>query len=697
MALSPEKLRQIFLEEAEDILLSFEQNLIELETNPDDTDSLNNVFRAVHTMKGSAGMVDFHHLAHFLHEVEELLVRMQKKMVTVNDEIISLLFECYDIASVFINDSDNIDNVLAKRIEQFSGRIQKFQGIQSPIKSAALPDKEESDFAEKYIHIVMKFNPDIFLTGTDPLMLLRELSEIGTFISLKCDTATLPSLDELNFEVFYLSWDGVFKTTEPISAIDNIFIFVKDDHFIHFEDVSSNFVDGINIEYADQKLGEILHEEGLLQKEDVEQIVQTQKKSGELLVEQKKIDQKTIDRVLKQQQQSKQIRQATTIRVSTGKLDNLVNRSGEMVIAVSNIAQIISEQNHAHEFTKIVEKLQRLSSELQEEVMRVRMVPVGTTFRAFNRLIRDTSLALGKRVELYVSGSDTELDKNINEGISAPLTHLLRNAIDHGIETPEERIKQGKPPEASLWLRAFQKEGKIIIEVEDDGQGIDKEAVVQKAKEQGLIKNEELSTEEIYNLIMTPGFSTVEQVSEISGRGVGMDVVRKSIEMLRGTIEIYSESGVGTLFRIKLPLTLAVIDGMLISVGDQILTMPMLSIIEAFYLKKENLQQVEGNRELLHYNNNYIPFIRLHDLFGFPTKITEPEDGVILVVEGHNRQIALMADSVIGQQQAVIKSFSHNFREVKYVSGATILGNGNISLIIDVHNIELESVRGGTV
>ena len=696
MALSPEKLQHIFLEEAEEILLSFEQNLIMLETQPHDESSLNNIFRAVHTMKGSAGMVDFHGLAHFLHEVEELLVRIQNKKVTVTDKIISLLFECHDIASYFVNNGDDTENILAPRIEQFNSKLQKFKGIPAHTKKPSKTEKEV-EFSEKYIRIVMKFNPDIFLTGTDPLMLLRELSEIGSFTSLKCDTTALPSLEKLHFDTFYLSWEGIFRTTQPISTIENIFIFVKDDHIIHFEDVSASFVDGINIDYADKKIGEILDDEGLLQNDDFEQVIQEQKKSGELLVEKKKINQKTIDRIIEQQEQSKQLRHATTIRVSTSKLDNLVNSSGEMVIAVSNIVQMISEQNNTHEFTKIVEKLQRLSSELQEEVMKVRMVPVGTTFRAFNRLIRDTSLALGKKVKLYVSGSDTELDKNINEGISAPLTHLLRNAIDHGIETPEERIKSGKPAEASLWLRAFQKEGKIIVEVEDDGKGIDKDAIIQKAQEKGLIKNEELSEVEIHNLIMTPGFSTAAEVSEISGRGVGLDVVRKNIELLRGAIEIYSESGVGTLFRIKLPLTLAVIDGMLISVGDQILTMPMFSIVEAFYLKKNKLQQVEGKKELLHYNNNYIPFVRLYELLDFPTEVTEPEDGVILVVEGHNRLIALMADSVIGQQQAVIKSFAHNFREVDFVSGATILGNGNISLIVDVHRIETKIISGGIV
>ncbi len=694
MALSPEKLRTIFLDEAEELLQSMEQSLIDLDSHPNNPDVLQTLFRAVHTIKGSAAMVGFSHLSAFFHEAENVLSRLRQGEITLSPEIISLFFACHDVAVEMVESGNDDIPDIADKTASIIEKLRAFTDsslVRMPEKEQAA---EKTDSEMRYIRIVMRFKPDVFLSGTDPIMLLMELNEIGHFQSLVCNTDAVPPLDEIAFDSCYLSWEGVFVTERSLSELDKVFIFVKDEHPIHFEDISSHFVDGVDIRYADKKLGEILEDEGIVDTADLASVTESHKKTGELLVEHDKVKKDVIDRIVKQQQRSKEIRHATTIRIHTDKLDSLIDTSGELVIAVSNLAQMASEHNLPHEFLRIVEKLQRISDDLQSQVMKVRMVPVETIFRPFGRLIRDTARTLGKEVTLTISGSDTELDKNINEGLAGPLAHLIRNAVDHGIEAPQERVRAGKPAEGSIWLRAFQQKRYIVIEIEDDGRGIDKDAVAKKAKELGMLKSDDLHDSELYAFIMAPGFSTAKEVSEISGRGVGLDVVRKSIEALRGSIEIYSEQGVGTLFRIKLPLTLAVIDGMLITVGDQVVTMPMLSIVEAFYLKEGMLHTIEGGGELLRYDGNYIPFVRLYDFLGFSSSVTNPYDGVILILEGHNRLIAVMADSVIGQQQAVIKSFADNYRDVDSISGATILGDGTISLIVDVHGIEKRVVHG---
>ncbi|MFO7736114.1 MAG: chemotaxis protein CheW [bacterium] len=295
---------------------------------------------------------------------------------------------------------------------------------------------------------------------------------------------------------------------------------------------------------------------------------------------------------------------------------------------------------------------------------------------------------LDKKIALHIEGSENELDKTVIEKLSDPLNHLIRNAADHGIEPPDERLSSNKPVEGSIWLRAYQEEGKVILEIEDDGRGISHESVLNKAAEKGLYNGEDITEKDVYDFLMSPGFSTAVSISEISGRGVGLDVVKQNIEKLRGNMEIISEEGTGTIFRIKLPLTLAIIDGMKVSVGDEILTVPLLSIIEAVLPEKSMIKTIEGKGELIEFRGEFIPLVRMYEVFNFPTDITDPEDAVMMILEGHNRKLCIMVDDVLGQQQAVIKSLTNNYHQVTGVSGATILGSGKVSLIVDVHGLE---------
>ncbi|HWR68121.1 MAG TPA: chemotaxis protein CheA, partial [Desulfomonilia bacterium] len=364
----------------------------------------------------------------------------------------------------------------------------------------------------------------------------------------------------------------------------------------------------------------------------------------------------------------------------------------EMVISVARMSQCASEVTEAalsRSLQGATSSLERISRDLQEQVMRVRMVPVEGTFNRFRRVVRDMSFELGKKIEIRMSGTETELDKNVIEQISDPLKHMIRNSIDHGIESPEERRLLGKPETGTIWLKAFQREGNIFIEISDDGKGIDKNRVLAKAVEKGQAEAGRSYTEkEIFEMLFAPGLSTAEKVSELSGRGVGMDVVKRNIEDLRGSVEIFSEEGKGSTFRVKLPLTLAIIDGMMVKVGGEVLTIPLSVIDKSVRPSRSEIKTVEGKGELVDIRGNYLPLVRLYQLFNLPSEKNDPTEALIVVLNGSDSRFGILVDDVLGQTQAVIKSIDKNFKKIDGTSGATILGNGRVSLILDVYTIE---------
>ena len=682
----------IFIEEARELVESLENDLLVLESNMTDRSLIDQIFRAVHTLKGSSGMVEYSLFTSLAHEFENVLSRVRSGELKITGNLITMFLNSTDVLKQLVEtDPKNAESKMGHEVKVAVENIKKFRGIKS--SAEALEKKQDSDateaFAEKYIQITMKFKPDIFVSGTDPLMLLKELSQMGEIIKIKCNPESVPAMDHFKYESLYLSWELVLKTELPASSIENVFIFVKENNTIVLEDTSSKYVEGVDIRYADKMLGEILEEEGYVTESDLKKIVESQKRMGEILVESSNVDTSVVNRVLKSQQKSRDFQISQTIRVDAHKLDRLVNLVGELVIGIARVNQIVTENHYKNrELNDASEHLERISRYIQEQVMKARMIPIEGTFRNFQRVVRDATGELNKRIKLFLSGSETELDKTLIEQIDAPLKHLIRNAIDHGVGSPEERLSAGKPVEGSIWLRAYQQEGKIIIEVEDDGKGIDKKQVIKKAAEKGLYKGGELTDKEVYGFLFMPGFTTASHVTELSGRGVGLDVVRKNIENLRGSIDVFSEKGKGTLFRIKLPLTLAIIEGMQVSVGKEIVTVPLFSIIEAVRPESNIVKTIEGKGELVEFRGSFIPLIRLYEIFNFPTEITDPLNGFILILDGHNRKLALMVDDVIGQQQVVIKSLEKNYRQIPGISGATVLGNGKISLILDVYGLE---------
>lgn len=682
----------IFLEEAGELVSGLENDLLVLESNMSDRQLVDQIFRAVHTLKGSSGMVEYSLFTSLAHEFENILSRVRSGDLKITGNLITVFLNSTDVLKQLVSVDPKIsERELGPEVRVAVENLKKFKGMQpefDPVEQKTAGMAGEN-FSEKHIQITLKFKPDIFVSGTDPLMLLKELSQMGEFVRIKCNPGAVPVLDSFKYESLYLSWELILKTDFPVSSVENVFVFVKENNTIVVEDISSKFVEGVDLRYADKMLGEILEEEGYVTENDLKKIAETQKRVGEILVENKNVDTSVVNRLLKSQQKSRDFQVSQTIRVDAYKLDRLVNLVGELVIGIARVNQIVTENHYKNrELNDASEHLERISRYIQEQVMKTRMIPIEGTFRNFQRVVRDMAGELSKRIKLFLAGSETELDKTLIEQIDAPLKHLIRNSIDHGIGSPEERLSTGKPVEGSIWMRAYQQEGKIIIEVEDDGKGIDKKEVLKKATERGLYKGGDLSDKEIYNFLFTPGFSTAKSVTEFSGRGVGLDVVRKNIENLRGSVEVFSEKGKGTLFRIKLPLTLAIIEGMQVSIGKEVITVPLFSIIEAVRPESNIVKTIEGKGELIEFRGGFIPLIRLYEVFDFPTDVTDPLNGFILILDGHNRKIALMVDDIIGQQQVVIKSLEKNHRQIPGISGATVLGDGRISLILDVYGLE---------
>jgi two-component system, chemotaxis family, sensor kinase CheA len=693
-----DELVKVFMEESEDEIRELESGLIRLEEHKEDEDTINRVFRAAHTIKGSAGLVGFDSVSIYTHTLENILDRIRKKDLTITKKLISTMLASVDFLKRMIAAGSEGDELDEQEIEQSVQSLKRFSGVAKPAgdtqgDQSILKDKS----GEKIISVMMKFRPDILATGQDPIMLIQELKELGEIIESRVYVDTIPDLYNLAPTTCYTSWDIIMRTLRPITDVNNVFIFVMDENEISVTDISSQYKEGIDLTLAEKPIGEILVEKGFVTQSDVEEALMEHKTTGQALVEKGKVSKDAVEKMALAQSQSRKIAKSSTIRVDTDKLDKLVNLVGEMVISVARMSQCASDIEDtalSRSLQGAISALERISRDLQEQVMRVRMVPVEGTFNRFRRVVRDLSFELGKKIEIKMSGTETELDKNVIEQISDPLKHMIRNSIDHGIEMPEERRRIGKPEIGTIWLKAFQREGNIYIEISDDGKGIDKKRVLAKAIEKGQAEaSRSYSDKEIFDMLFAPGLSTSENVSELSGRGVGMDVVKRNIEDLRGSVEITSEEGNGSRFRIKLPLTLAIIDGMMVKVGTEVLTIPLSVIDKSVRPSRAEIKTVEGKGELVDIRGDYLPLIRLYQLFNLPSVKIDPTEALVVVLNGEQNRFGILVDDVLGQMQAVVKSIDKNFKKIEGTSGATILGNGKVSLILDVYSIERMAFR----
>ena len=533
----------------------------------------------------------------------------------------------------------------------------------------------------------IRFQPaaDLFRTGTNPLLLLDELRGMGTCTVIG-RTSAIPPLEEIDPEACYTGWDIVLTTEHDMNAIRDVFIFVEEDSRIDIQEIES--ADCLDLESDARKLGEILVERGDISGQDLETALAERPRIGEVLVERKLVDKSAVQTALAEQTHVQQTRRqvqesvaASTIRVASEKLDSLVDLVGELVTVQARLSQKADAADDA-DLTNIAEVVERLTAELRDNAMSIRMMPFGTTFSKFKRLVRDLSNELGKQVALSTAGGETELDKTVIEQLNDPLVHILRNSIDHGVESPETRQAAGKPDQGKVHLSAEHSGAHVLIRISDDGAGLDADAIRKKAIEKELLQAEtECSDREAFNLIFAPGFSTSAQVTSVSGRGVGMDVVKRGIEALRGTIDVDSTPGQGTVITLKLPLTLAIIDGLLVETHGEKYVLPLAAIEECVELSRADVQRMNG-RNILNIRGEMVPYISLRERFGILGDRPDIEQVIINEVNGEN--IGIVVDRVIGQHQIVIKTMSKVYGDVDEISGATILGDGTIALILDI-------------
>ncbi|WP_300711148.1 chemotaxis protein CheA [uncultured Brachyspira sp.] len=689
----------IFLSEANEIVEGLENDLVLLEDNKSDEDLLNKIFRSAHTLKSSAGTVGFATMSELNHVAENLLEKVRSGKLDVTPQMITVLLEFLDTVKLMLqniidgkSETEGIDN-----IDSLKAKIKAIaDGNEISVKAAAPEPKNEEPKKEaeakkdddkgnashlseggNYFHIEMGFKASIFDNGIDPLMFLNDLRAIGSISNLRIECNSLPTI--LNLEdpyICYTQFSLDFQTNSSEEEVQNIFLFVIDDNDINIINTKADIKDD-----EESKDNQVKAAESTAEKETKEETAAPANKPAA-----NQAAPKTASKV----------QAPSTVRVDTRKLDSLMNLIGELVIAQSRIMQLTQSLDIDNGLKEAVSSMDRTSRQIQEEVMNIRMMPIGPIFTQFHRYVRDLNLELNKEVKLVLKGETTEIDKNMLEQLSDPLKHIIRNSMDHGIEkTKEERVARGKSEAGTIIMSAAHQEGHVVIEVSDDGNGLNKERIFNKAVEKGLLsKDGKYSDIEIYRTIFSPGLSTAEKITDISGRGVGMDVVRANVEKMKGKIEIKSTEGQGSTFIIKLPLTLAIIEGITFALGRQIYIMPLISIIEQIKVKNEQVKPFEGKGEMIKIRDEYLPLIRLHKVFEIDTQVDNIDDGIVVVVEAGYRKCAIFVDELLDQQQVVIKSLDSAFSKHAGIAGGTILGDGKIALIIDIQGLVNMSLQG---
>jgi len=692
--------KDAFFEEAQEHLTTIEEGLLQLEQRPGDIDLLNRIFRGAHSIKGNSGMFGFTVVSQFTHKMESVLDQLRSSQMVVTVATTNLLLQSLDCLKTLIDCARTGASPDEAHVAALGSTLEACQGGPSSASDAAsLPTDSSSHVTGMHRFAITWVPPRyLFQRGLDPAQFIKELAGLGSLTHMSLDDSRLPAVAELDPEQCYLAWTLELETAKDLKVVDAVFDFVREDSTLTIADhpVEKHASDAAS--EAPKPLGEILVETGVVSQAQLNQALSQQKKVGEILIEQKVATPEQISEALKKQSETtapaKKI-ETPSIRVDTIKIDRLINLVGELVITQSMLSALGSrfEMSQLPVLLERVAQLERNTREIQERVMGIRMVPIGNAFSRFPRLVRDLSGKAGKKIQLILSGEETELDKTVIESIGDPLTHLVRNSADHGLEPPDERVAAGKPEQGIIHLNAFHEGGSICITVEDDGRGLNRDKILAKGIKQGLIaESEKLSDEQIWMLIFKPGFSTAEKVTDVSGRGVGMDVVKRNIEGLGGTVSIKTVSGKGTTFTLKLPLTLAIIEGMTVRVGQDTYIVPLLSILESIQPTREMIKTIVAKGELVNVRGAYLPLMRLYEVFRLEPDLSDPTKAILLILETERERVAVMVDEILGQQQVVIKSMEQNFRKVEGVAGATILGDGTVGFILDVRGL-LELAR----
>jgi two-component system chemotaxis sensor kinase CheA len=699
---------QTFITESRELLEEMENALLNVDVAGDQSEAINAIFRAAHTIKGSAGLFSLDHIVAFTHVVESLLDEVRDGRVVLNDEMIVLLLSCCDYLSGMT------DALAAGRLEADPDTASEGEMLlqqlrrhmdggahgAAPAAAASLAvhaepgveriDQERGD--SDYWHISLRFGRGVLQNGMDPIAFLRYLAKLGRVVGIATVPDALPAAEEMDAELCYLGFEIAFDSSADRDAIAGVFEFVQDDCEIRIippHSRVSQYVDLIRaLPEQAARLGEILVRCGSVTQQELDGALQQQSSDkeedappqqlGSILVGGGNVPPVVVEAALaKQKQVSEQkAQESRSIRVDSDKLDRLIDLVGELIIAGAR-ASMIGQHIQNTELLECTSTLTGLVEDVRDAALELRMVKIGATFNRFQRVVHDVARELGKDIGLIVDGEDSELDKTVVEKIGDPLMHLVRNAMDHGIEPAEVRVASGKQAKGMIKLNAFHESGSIVIEVSDDGGGLRKEKILAKAVERGLVDaDRKLTDSEIYNLIFEAGFSTAEKITNLSGRGVGMDVVKRNITALRGSVDVTSKEGAGTTVTVRLPLTLAIIDGFLVQVGGSVFVIPLDMIEECIEYA------TEPGQDYCNLRGQVLPFIRLRELFRIEGAATRRES--IVVLKFGNHRAGLVVDTLLGEFQTVIKPLSPLFSEVKCISGSTILGSGEVALILDV-------------
>jgi two-component system chemotaxis sensor kinase CheA len=710
-----EEIYSVFAQEAREQLTAMEDGLLRMEqgqVDGGDDETLNAIFRAAHTIKGASGVVELHHIEKFTHILENLLDKLRNGDLEVSPDLITALLKGCDHIGALLDrvDQGQMDEdaslqqageVTADVLRGFtnaSAETALESGAMMPEASVGTVERSGGDTAiNDCWHVSIRFGRDVMKGGVEPLAFLRYLLNLGEIVHLETLCDAMPPAAEMDPECCYLGFEITLRSHASKDQIENVFAFCRDECELHILPPNSKVADYLGlIEHLPEesmRLGEILVKSGALTQEELdaglrrqaaatriaEATEQVPPQIGEILVAKKMVQPELVEAAAAKQKQvaDKKSAESRLIRVQADKLDQLIDLVGELVIAGAS-ANLLAQKSKQGTLVEATSVLSRLVENIRDSALQLRMVQIGETFNRFNRVVRDVSKELGKDIDLVIAGAETELDKSVVEKIGDPLMHLVRNALDHGIEPAAVRAAAGKSIKGRVELNAFHDSGSIVIEVVDDGGGLNAEKIQAKAIEKGIIQpGQTLSEQEIVNLIFEAGFSTMEKVSNLSGRGVGMDVVRRNIQALRGSVDVKTEVGVGSRFVIRLPLTLAIIDGFLTSVDDAAYVIPLDNVVECLELRDD---ATRGH--MLNLRGEVLPFIRLREFFDVEGALPQRENVVVIAAGG--RKAGIVVDQLLGEFQTVIKPLGNLFKHLRGIGGSTILGSGEVALILDV-------------
>jgi two-component system chemotaxis sensor kinase CheA len=666
MTLDLAQFHETFFEESFEALDSMEAALLKLSAGEVDKDLINTIFRVAHSIKGGSATFGFTDVAGFTHILETLLDDLRAGKRQVRPELVDLLLRSGDLMRQMLVATKDKHPLDKARIASLHAELQAVLAAPpdaapaAPVITAAASVVPATARSGWRIHFVP--GPKLLQHGNDPLRILRELHSLGP-CEVRADAMKIPPLADLDAEQCRISWTIELAGEIPESTVRAVFEWVEGECDLTIESLGAPAsFKMMPVQAPAMPTAGSPTAAGPAAKSAEPSSVEAARAGGE----------------------------GGSIRVSIEKIDELLNSVGELVITQSVLSQLAAplEGRDADELRNALGQLERHMRSLQESVMRVRMLPISFVFNRFPRLVRDLGQRLGKKIELRMNGDSTELDKTVLEKIGDPLVHLVRNSIDHGIEMPDARVAAGKSASGTIELNAYHKGGSVIVEVSDDGGGLKRDRILAKARERGLVAaDEELSEERIFNLIFAPGFSTADVISDVSGRGVGMDVVKRNINELGGHVQIFSTPGKGSMVRIRLPLTLAILDGQLARVGGEVYVVPIVSIVETIQVRKEQVSTIASQGEVFRLRDDYLPIVRLYDLFGIQPDHTDLLEGLLMIVEADGKRFGLFVDELLSQQQVVIKSLETNFRPVIGLAGATMLGDGRVALILDVPGV----------